>query len=72
MTLIVNFQNFIKKVVSIFNGQNNTKYGGWNKNSSSIIFETKVSKSSLYDYSDTCILVTEDIKATGDNANTKV
>ena len=52
--------------------QNDTEYGERNKNNLSITFATKVIKPNLYDYSDSHILVTGDITATGGNANTKV
>ena len=52
--------------------QNNTEYGKGNENYSSSKFETKVIKSSLYDYSDVYILVTEDITDAGGDENIKV
>ena len=63
---------FTKRKCYVINDQNNTEYGEGNENDSSIKFETKVIKSSLSDYSDAYILVTEDITATGGNASTKV
>ena len=56
----------------VINDQNNTDYGDGDENVTTIIFETKVIKSSLRDYSDVYILVTVDITATGGDANTKV
>ena len=63
---------FATRIWDVINDQNNTEYGEGNENDSSIKFETKVIKSSLCDYSDTYILVTEDVTATGVNTDTKV
>ena len=56
----------------VINDQNNTEYGEGEENSSTIKFETKVIKSSLCNYSDTYILVTGDITATGGTADARV
>ena len=56
----------------VINDQNNTDYGDGDENGTTIKFETKVIKSNLCDYSDAYILVTGDITAKGDDANTKV
>ena len=56
----------------VINDQNNTDYGEGNEDSTTVKFETKVIKSNLCDYSDTYILVTGDITATGGDANTRV
>ena len=56
----------------VINDQNKTDYGEGNKSGATVKFETKVSKSSLCDYSDAHILVTGDIKAAGGNANIRV
>ena len=56
----------------VINDQNKTDYGEGNKSGATVKFETKVSKSSLCDYSDAHILVTGDIKATDGNANIRV
>ena len=56
----------------LINGQNNTDYAEGNEDSTTIKFETKVIKSNLWDYSDAYILVTENITATGGDANTRV
>ena len=58
--------------ITFINDQNNGKYCEGNENDSTIIFETKVIKPNLCDYSDVYILVTGNITATGGNANTKV
>ena len=55
----------------VINDQNNTDYNDGDENGTTIKFETKVIKSNLCDYSDTYILVTGDITATGGDANTK-
>ena len=55
----------------IINDQNNGQYGTGDENGTTIIFETKVIKPNLSDYSDAYILVTGNITATGGNANTK-
>ena len=52
--------------------QNNKDYGEVNENDTTVKFETKIIKSNLCDYSDAYILVTGDITATGDNADTRV
>ena len=54
--------NFATKKWYVTNDQNNRKCEEGNENDSSIKFETKVNKSSLYDYSDTYNFVTGDIK----------
>ena len=56
----------------IINDQHNRQYGNGNENDSTIKFETKVIKPNLCDYSDSYILVTGNIAATGGDANTKV
>ena len=56
----------------VINDQNNTEYGDRNENNSSIKFETKVIKSNIFDYSDTYILVTGDVKIVDVGANTNV
>ena len=56
----------------VINDQNNTKYVEGNGNDSSIEFETKVIKLSLYDYSVAYILVTRDIKVADVGADTNV
>ena len=56
----------------VINDQNNTDYGEGNENSTTIKFETKVIISSICDYSDTYILVTRNITATGGAANDRV
>ena len=56
----------------VINGQNNTDCGERDENSTTVKFETKVIKSDLCDYSDSYVLVTEDITATGGNENSKV
>ena len=63
---------FARRKWYVINDQNNTDYGEGNEDSTTIKFETKIIKSNLCDYSDTCILVTGDITAIGGNANTKV
>ena len=63
---------FATKKWYVINNQNNTEYGEGNKDDSSIKFDTKVIKLSLWDYSDAYILITGDITATGGNANTNV
>ena len=54
------------------NDQNNTDYGEGNESGTTIKLEIKVIKSSLCDYSDAYILVTGDITALYDNADTRV
>ena len=49
-----------------------TNYGEGNEYSTTVKFETKITKSSLCDYSDSYILVTGDITGTGGDANTRV
>ena len=56
----------------VINDQNNTDYDEGNQDCGTVKFETKVIKSNLCDYSDTYILVTGTITATGDDANTRV
>ena len=56
----------------VISDQNNTVYGKGNENNRTVKFETRVIKSNLYDYSDSYILVTGDITATGGNADTRV
>ena len=56
----------------VIKDQNNTDYGEERESGATVKFETKVIKSNLCDYSDTYILVTANIKATGGNANTRV
>ena len=56
----------------VIKDQNNTDYGEERESGTTVKFETKVIKSNLCDYSDTYILVTANIKATGGNANTRV
>ena len=63
---------FATKKWYFINDQNNTDYGEGNEDSIIIKFETKVIKLSLCDYSDSYILVTGDITATGGDANTRV
>ena len=56
----------------VISDQNNTVYGKGNEDNRTVKFETRVIKSNLCDYSDPYILVTEDITATGGNADTSV
>ena len=56
----------------VINDQNNTDYGEGDKDIATVKLETKFIKSSLCDYSDVYILVTENITATGGDANTRV
>ena len=56
----------------VINDQNNTDYGEGNEDSTTVKFEANVIKSNLCDYSDTYILVTRNITATGGDANTRV
>ena len=56
----------------VISDQNNKDYGEVNENDTTVKFETKIIKSNLCDYSDAYILVTGDITATGDNADTRV
>ena len=55
----------------VINDQNNTNYGEENEDGATVKFETQVIKSNLCDYSNTYILVTGDIAATGSDANTR-
>ena len=52
--------------------QKNTVYDQGNESGTTVKFETQVIKSSLCDYSDAYILVTGNITAVGNDANTKV
>ena len=52
----------------VINVQNNTDY----EDSTTVIFETKVIKSNLCDYSDEYILVRGNITTTGGDANTRI
>ena len=63
---------FATRIWYVINDQNNTDYGEGNENGTTVKFETQVIKSNLCDYSDTYILVTGDITATGGDANTRV
>ena len=63
---------FATRIWYVINDQNNTDYGEGNENGTTVKFETKVIKSGLCDYSDACILVTENITVTGGDANTRV
>ena len=56
----------------LINDQNNTDYGNEDENGTTIKFETKIIKSNLCNYLDAYILVTGDITATGNDANTRV
>ena len=56
----------------VINDQSNTECGEGNKDDSSIKFEAKNIKPSLYDYSDSYILVTRDITAAGGDTNINV
>ena len=56
----------------VINDQNKTDYGEGNENGTTIKFETQVIKSNLCDYSDAYILVTGEITAPGNDADTKV
>ena len=53
--------NFATRKLYVINDQNNGQYGEENENDSSIKLETKVIKSSLCDYSNAYVFVTEDI-----------
>ena len=55
----------------VIRDQNKTDCGEGNEDSTTVDFETKVTKSNLWDYSDAYILATGNIAATGGNANTK-
>ena len=63
---------FATREIYVINDQNNAEYGERNNINLSIKFETKVIKASLCDYSDSYVLLTGDMTATGGNANTKV
>ena len=56
----------------VINDQNNTDYGEWHEDSTTVKFETRVIISNLCDYLDAYILVTGNITAIGSNANTRV
>ena len=56
----------------VINDQNNTDYGEWHEDSTTVKFETRVIISNLCDYLDAYILVTGNITAIGGNANTRV
>ena len=56
----------------VINDRNNTVYDEGNENRTTVKFETQVIKSSLCHYSDAYILVTGNIAAVGNDANTKV
>ena len=63
-----------QKILNLLNASDkyNTEYSEGNEKDSSIKFETKVIKSNLCDYSETYVLLTGDITATGADANAKV
>ena len=63
---------FAIRKLYVINDQNNTDYRERNEDSATIKFEVNVIKSNLSDYSDTYILVTGNITATGGDANTRV
>ena len=63
---------FAIRKLYVINDQNNTDYRERNEDSATIKFEVNVIKSNLSDYSDTYILVTGNITATGGDANTGV
>ena len=63
---------FVTRKWYVINDQNNTDYREGNEDSTTVKFETKVIKPSLCDYSDTYIIVTGNITATGGDANTRV
>ena len=63
---------FATKRWYVVNDQNNKDSGEGNESSTTANFETKVIKSSLWDYSDAYILVTGNITAAGSNDNTRV
>ena len=56
----------------VINDQNNPDYGEGNEGSTTVKFETKITKSNLCNYSDAYIFVTGNITATGGNVNTRV
>ena len=62
---------FATRKFCVINDQNNTVHGEGNENDATVKFETQIIKSSLCDYSDAYILVTEDITATGGDDNIK-
>ena len=62
---------FATRKFCVINDQNNTVHGEGNENGATVKFETQIIKSSLCDYSDAYILVTEDITATGGDDNIK-
>ena len=64
--------NFATRKWYVINDQNNSDYGEGNEHSTMVDFETKVIKSNLRDYSDAHILVTGNITATGEDANTRL
>ena len=68
----MNLSKFVTRKWYVINDQNNTDYGEGNESATTVKFETKLIKSSLCNYSDTYILVTGDIEATGGNAKTRV
>ena len=56
----------------VISDQNKREYGEGNENDSSNKFETKVTKSNIFNYSDAYILATGDVTATGGNANARL
>ena len=62
-------QKFTTRKWYIINDQNNKQYGQGDENDSTIKFETKVIKPSLFDYSDAYILVSGNIKNKAANAS---
>ena len=62
-------QKFTTRKWYIINDQNNKQYGEGDENDSTIKFETKVIKPSLFDYSDAYILVSGNIKNKAANAS---
>ena len=56
----------------VINDQSNTDYGEGNEDDTTVKFETKVIKSSLCNYSNAYILLTEDITAIRGDADTRV
>ena len=69
--LITNLQN-LRQENGMLSMIKITDYGEGNQSGTIVKFETNVIKSNLCDYSDTYILVTGDITATGGDANTRV
>ena len=61
---------FVTRKWYVINDQKNTDYGDGDENGTTITFETKVTKWNLCNYSQAYILVTEDMTATGGDANT--